>query len=142
MRAMPEPTLLRVLVVDESLPNRRLIRELLTAFCACEVDDAANGEHAFERITQREYALFLVAFTLPDINGALLDRMIARVYSRCHPETLTAPPVIFLIRPDQSAEFHAVKRDARVRGAVPLPLSLDVLMQVAGALLPPRGPAF
>jgi CheY-like chemotaxis protein len=140
MRAMPESPLLRVLVADESLPNRRLIRELLTAFCACEVDDAASGEHACERITQREYALFVVALTLPDISGALLDRMIARVYSRCHPETLTAPSVIFLIRPDQTAEFQAVKRDARVRGAVPLPLSLDVLMQVAGPLLPAKGP--
>lgn len=139
---MPDPSpaspLSRVLVADESLPHRRLIRELLTAFCACEVDDAASGEHAFERILQREYSLFVFALSLPDINGALLDRLIARVYPRCHSATLTAPPVIFLIRPDQTGEYQTVKRDARVRGSVLLPLSLEALMSVAGAILPRR----
>ncbi|MEZ0390121.1 MAG: hypothetical protein ACAI34_23780 [Verrucomicrobium sp.] len=139
---MPDPSVLRVLVADESLPNRRLIRELLTAFFACEVDDAASGEHAFERITQKTYGLFVFAFTLSDIQGPLLDRMIAKVYPRCHPDLLSAPPVIFLIRPDQSADYHAVKRDARIRGAVPLPLSLDALMQVAGPILPPKALPF
>lgn len=137
---MPVPPVQRVLVADESLPHRRLIRELLTAFFECEVDDAASGEHAFERTTQREYALFVFSFTLPDISGALLDRMIARTYPRCHPSTLTAPPVIFLVRPDETQAFHAVKRDARVRNAIPLPLNLDLLMQSAKVILPAKSP--
>ncbi|MFZ4765348.1 MAG: hypothetical protein ACOYMN_10380 [Roseimicrobium sp.] len=128
----------RVLVADASLPNRRLIRELLTAFRSCEIDDAANAEHAFERALQREYALFIFALTLPDMDGALLDRLLARVYPRLHPQTATAPPVIFLVRPDENATFREVERDARVRGGVPLPLSLDSLMNAAGSLLPPK----
>jgi CheY-like chemotaxis protein len=128
----------RILVADASLPNRRLIREFLTAFRSCEVDDAASAEHAFERALQREYSLFIFALSLPDMNGALLDRLLATAYPRCHANIITAPPVIYLIRNEESASFFEIQRDARVRGSVPLPLSLDALMATAGALLPAK----
>ena len=127
----------RILVADASLPNRRLIREVLTAFRSCEVDDAASAEHAFERAIMQEYALFIFALTLPDISGALLDRFIARVYPRIHGRD-TAPPVIFLVRSDETSTFHEIQREARVRGAVPLPLNLEALMNTAGTLLPTK----
>jgi CheY-like chemotaxis protein len=139
---MPSPSNLnniaRVLVADESLPNRRLIREFLPAFRLCEVDDAANGEHAFERALQREYSLFIFSFTLPDMNGALLDRLIARAYPQCHAGAASAPPVIFLTQSNESSAFHEIQRDARIRGAVPLPLSLDALINAASTVLPAR----
>lgn len=127
-----------MLVADASLPNRRLIREVLTAFLRCEVDDAAAAEHAYERALQREYALFIFAISLPDMSGTLLDRLLARVCPRLHTGTVTAPPVIFLVRSDESAAYHEVARDARVRGAVPLPLNLDTLMSLSSNLLPAR----
>ena len=136
--AMPSPEPPRILVADASLPNRRLIREFLPAFRHCEVDDAASAEHAFERVLQREYSLFIFALTLPDIDGALLDRLIARIYPRCHPDAITAPPVIYLLRADEAPSFYELQREARVRGSVPLPLSLDALMATAGTLLPAK----
>jgi CheY-like chemotaxis protein len=129
----------RVLVADASLPNRRLIRELLTAFRACEVDDAATAEHTYERVLQRPYALFIFAMTLPDMSGTLLDRLIAKVYPRIHAGSITAPPVVYLVRNDEAAAFREVERDARVRGSVPLPLNLDALMNAAGKALPEKG---
>ena len=128
----------RILVADASLPNRRLIREALTAFHQCEVDDAASAEHAYERALQREYSLFIFALTLPDFNGVLLDRLLARVYPRIHPGRVTAPPVIYLVRNDETPAFHEIQRDARVRGSVPLPLNLDALMNAARPLLPSK----
>jgi CheY-like chemotaxis protein len=129
----------RVLVADASLPNRRLIRELLTAFRSCEVDDAATAEHTFERVLQRPYALFIFAMTLPDMSGTLLDRLIARVYPLVHAGSITAPPVVYLTRNDEAVAFREVERDARVRGSVPLPLNLDALMNAAGKVLPGKG---
>jgi CheY-like chemotaxis protein len=128
----------RVLVADASLPNRRLIRELLTAFRSCEVDDAASAEHTFERALQRPYALFIFAMTLPDMSGALLDRLIARVYPLVHAGSITAPPIVYLVRNDEAAAFREVERDARVRGNVSLPLNLDALMNAAGKVLPEK----
>lgn len=134
----PAPAPARVLVVDASLPNRRLIREALTAFLDCEVDDAAAAEHACERALQREYALFIFAISLPDMSGTLLDRLLARIYPRVHRDTHTAPPVIFLVRGEDATAYHEISRDARVRGSVPLPLNLDTLMNITSNLLPAR----
>jgi hypothetical protein len=47
----PEPVasaVPRVLLAEESLPFRRVIREALMAFRICEVDDAPNGERALK----------------------------------------------------------------------------------------------
>lgn len=105
------------------------------AFRHCEVDDAASAEHAYERAIQREYALFIFAINLPDMSGAMLDRLLARVYPRLHAGCLTAPAILYLMRPEESASFHELQRDARVRGAVPLPLNLDALLNATGTLL-------
>ncbi len=134
MSALPP----RVLVADASLPNRRLIRELLSAFRHCELDDAASAEHAFERAVQRPYQLFVFALDLPDLSGALLDRFLEKVYPKIHQDLVTAPPVVFLARPEDAAAYRAVQSNARVRGSVPLPLNLDALMNIAGALLPAK----
>jgi len=110
----------------------------LGAFRHCETDDAATAEHAFERALQRSYSLFVFAMSLPDMPGTLLDRLLSRVYPRIHPDTHTAPPVIFLVRADEMPAFHEIQRHARVRGATPLPLNLDELLKQTAGVLPER----
>ncbi|TLD71382.1 response regulator [Phragmitibacter flavus] len=132
------PALPRVLIADQSLPNRRLITEILTSFHKCEVDAASSAEHAFERILQHPYDLFIFAFTLPDMSGLLLDRLAARVHTLIHTSKATAPSVIFLVPTNETAAYKETQRDARTRGSVPLPLSLDVLMTLVGPLLPSK----
>jgi hypothetical protein len=56
-----------------------------------------------------------------------------------HAGSITAPPVIYLVRNDEAAAFREVERDARVRGNVPLPLNLDALMNATGKVLPAKG---
>lgn len=140
--AVPQ-TLPRVLLAEESLPFRRVIREALTAFRMCEVDDAPSGERAFEMALRREYALFLFTLPLPDIAGDMLDRLISLAYPKVHVGSHAAPPVIFLIRPTDAMRFQELQRDARVRGSMPLPPKLDVLLSLTAKLLPERAnPAF
>ncbi|MBE7497756.1 MAG: response regulator transcription factor [Verrucomicrobiaceae bacterium] len=128
----------RVLLAEESLPFRRVIREALTAFCQCEVDDTPSGEHAFEMALRREYALFIFSMPLPDIAGDLLDRLLAKAYPLAHPAVHTAPPVVYLLRPADLAAFEQIKRDVRVRGSLAFPPRLDQLMALTGPLLPAR----
>jgi hypothetical protein len=116
------------------------MREALTAFRECEVDDAANGELAFELSLKRPYALFLFSLTLPDMRGDLLDALIAKAYPRVHPGTHSAPGVVFLLRPEQHHEWQNLSRSARARGHVMLPPRLDMLMNVTAGLLSPRDP--
>jgi CheY-like chemotaxis protein len=128
----------RVLLAEESLPFRRVIREALTAFRVCEVDDAPSAERAFEMALRREYSLFLFSLPLPDMMGDMLDRLLSMAYPLVHPGSHAAPPVIFLIRPTDTPRFEDLKRDVRVRGSVPLPPKLDVLLSVTASLLSER----
>ena len=70
----------RVLLAEESLPYRRVIREALMSFRHCEVDDCPTGERAFELALSRPYQLLILALPLPDLSGQMLDRLISRAY--------------------------------------------------------------
>jgi len=128
----------RVLLVEESLPFRRVIREALTAFRECEVDDTPSAEHAFELALQRHYSLYLIAVSLPDMKGDLLDRLLEKAVPRVHTHLHAAPPVVFLLRPDESSRWQELSRQARVRGQLSIPPRLDQLMTVTAGLLPER----
>lgn len=132
------PAIPRVLLAEASLPYRRVIREALMAFRICEVDDAPSGERAFELALQREYSLFLFSLPLPDMTGDMLDRLLSKAYPMVHAGVHAAPPVIFLIQPGDALRFQELQRDARVRGSMPLPPKLDVLLAVTASLLPER----
>ena len=133
----------RVLLAEESLPFRRVIREALMAFRICEVDDAPSGERAFEMALHREYSLFLFSLPLPDLAGDMLDRLLSKAYPRVHPGVHAAPPVIYLVGPTDALRFQELQRDVRVRGSMPLPPKLDVLLALTASLLPERqGQAF
>ncbi len=133
------PALLpRVLLVEESLPYRRVIREALSSFRHCEIDDTPSGEHAFEMALRRPYSLFLFSLPLPDLAGDLLDRLIVKAYPIAHPGTHTAPPIIYLIRPGEQTRYEQLKRDARVRGSLEFPPRLDKLLALTSSLLPEK----
>jgi len=139
MTPEPAPTVIpRVLLAEESLPFRRVIREALMAFRVCEVDDAPSAERAFEMALRRQYSLFLFSLPLPDMPGDLLDRLLSTAYPLVHSVAHAAPPVIFLIRPSDTMRFQELQRDVRVRGSMPLPPKLDVLLSLTSKLLPER----
>jgi CheY-like chemotaxis protein len=128
----------RVLLAEESLPFRRVIREALTSFMHCEVDDASTAEHAFELGLQRRYALYLFAFSLPDMRGDLLDRLLARAGPLVHRGTHASPPVIYLLRAEEATQWQELSRHARVRGSVSMPPRLDMLIRATAGILPPK----
>ncbi|MFM2168069.1 MAG: hypothetical protein RIS79_2440 [Verrucomicrobiota bacterium] len=136
----PAHALARVLLAEESLPYRRVIREALTAFRECEVDDTPSGEHAFEMALRREYSLFIFSLPLPDLRGDMLDRLLVKAYPLAHRHRHTAPPVLYLTRPADHTLFEALKRDVRVRGSLSFPPRLDQLLAATASLLPQRSP--
>ncbi len=136
-RSDPVP---RVLLAEESLPYRRVIREALTAFRHCEVDDAPSGEAAYELALRQRYALYVFACSLPDMKGELLDRLLARAVPLIQAGSHSAPPVVYLLRADEAGEWQHLSRSARARAHVFLPPRLDMLMHGTAGLLPVRDP--
>lgn len=106
------------------------------SFRNCEVDDCPTAERAFELALARPYQLLILALPLPDMSGIMLDRLIARAFPLAHRGSLTAPPVIFLARPEDAGELSSQQRDARFRGSIPYPPRLDILLSLTQGLLP------
>ncbi len=131
----------RVLLAEESLPYRRVIREALMSFRHCEVDDCPTGERAFELALSRPYQLLILALPLPDLSGQMLDRLLSRAYPLAHRGSHTAPPVIFIIRTTDATDMEAMKRDVRLRGCLTYPPKLDALLALTVGLLPEKLPS-
>ena len=128
----------RVLLVEQSLPYRRVIREALTSFLHCEVDDVPTGEQAFEMGLQKRYALYMFAFSLPDMRGDLLDRFLSTVGPKVHPGTHSAPPLLYLLKTDEASHSQELMRNARVRSTLFMPPRLDVLIKAVTGILPAK----
>lgn len=126
----------RVLLAEENLPFRRVIREALTSFRHCEVNDCPTAERAFELALSRPYQLFILAVQLPDISGITIDRLIAHAYPLTHKSSHTAPPVIFLARAEDGGAISAIQRNVRLRGTLTYPPKLDALLTLTAGLLP------
>jgi CheY-like chemotaxis protein len=104
------------------------------------VDDCQSGERAFEMAVSRPYHLLILAVSLPDLGGLMLDRLIARSYPLVHRGIHTAPPVIFMMRSGDAGEIDAMKRDVRLRGCLNYPPKLDALLALTSGLLPETRP--
>jgi two-component system KDP operon response regulator KdpE len=65
----------RILVVDDQPQIRRVLRTALIAK-GYEVDDASDGEEAFEKLREGKYDVVLLDINLPDIKGSELCRAI------------------------------------------------------------------
>jgi PAS domain S-box-containing protein len=71
----------RVLLVDDSLENRGLIR-LLLARQPLVIDEAGNGSEALEMFEHNEYTLVLMDIQMPIMDGYTATRMIRRLEER------------------------------------------------------------
>jgi signal transduction histidine kinase len=67
----------RVLVVDDEADVAELMRDILT-MDGFEVDHAASGEAALERIAERDYALVLTDLAMPGMGGRGFFEAVAR----------------------------------------------------------------
>jgi CheY-like chemotaxis protein len=124
----------RVLLAEESLPYRRVLREAITAFHQCEVDDAPSAEAAFELALKRPYALYIFAYRLPDMTGELLDRLLSKAVPLAQ-EVTSPPPLVYLLRPEDADHWQQLNRNARVRGGTTMPPRLDKLMPMLEQIL-------
>jgi hypothetical protein len=80
--------------------------------------------------------LYLFALTLPDMRGELLDRLLSKAGPLVHEGLHAAPPVIYLLNPEEATQWQDLARHARVRGHLFLPPRLDQLLQAIASLLP------
>lgn len=130
----------RVLLAHEDVPTKALVRDTLENFTWSEVDQAPNAEFAFERALQRSYSLFIFGLSLPTLNGETLYEFICKAYRYRESGMKVAPPIIYLGEPGDTKKVDDLRRDARVRGVLLRPFSLDKLIQQSRTVLLAREP--
>ena len=79
---MPAASSIRVLIVDDQLTMRSLIRAALQQIGFTDLDDASDGEEGFRKLVKQPAHLVIADYNMPKLDGIELLRAI-----RMHPST-------------------------------------------------------
>jgi two-component system LytT family response regulator len=117
--------MIRVVIVDDELPARELLREFLSADEDCEiVAECANGFEAVKAVAQHDPDLLLLDIQMPKLDGfevlELLDRSPIVVFVTAHDEhalrAFEVHALDYLLKPLSQERFGQVME--RVKRAV------------------------
>jgi two-component system LytT family response regulator len=109
--------MIRVVVVDDELPARELLREFLAADEDCEiVAECANGFEAVKAVAQHDPDLLLLDIQMPKLDGfevlELLDRSPIVVFVTAHDEhalrAFEVHALDYLLKPLSQERFQQV----------------------------------
>jgi CheY-like chemotaxis protein len=114
----------RMLLVDDSLENRELIRLLLSRQ-PLTVDEVNNGREAVDLFEQNEYALILMDIQMPIMDGYTATRMMRRIEER---RVLRRTPIVALTAHAYEADIRRCK-EAGCDDHIAKPFKKRVLLQ-------------
>ena len=123
---------MRVLFVEDSEVNRRVIREMLRAG-QIEMEEAEDGAIGLEMVEAHDYDLILMDLRMPGMDGITAIRHI-----RARTDDKANLPII-VVTADAGASIEADCRTAGADDVVLKPVSMTMLFDVIGTLLAQRG---
>ncbi|OYX34941.1 MAG: hypothetical protein B7Y99_04775 [Caulobacterales bacterium 32-69-10] len=101
---MPVASQIKVLVVDDQLSMRALIRSGLQQLGITEVNEAADGEDGLRALIARPATLVITDFNMPKLDGLGLLRAI-----RAHPPIQSTAVIMLTGRADRDLVQRAVQ---------------------------------
>jgi two-component system chemotaxis response regulator CheY len=117
---MPFAAALRVLIVDDQLTSRLLIRGGLQDLGVSDIDMAADGEQGFNSMMAKPSHLFISDFNMPKMDGLAFLRAV-----RSHPPTQKAAFILLTGRGDKALIERA--QQLGVNNVIAKPFTLPVL---------------
>src|SRR5512133_682357 len=114
----------RVLLVDDSLENRELMRLLLSRQ-SLAIDEADNGREAAKMFEQNEYALILMDIQMPIMDGYTATRMMRRLEER---SLRRRTPIVALTAHAYEADVRSCK-EAGCDDHIAKPFKKNVLLE-------------
>ena len=103
-----------------------------------EVDTSPKPEYGFELALKKTYDLMIFDFSMPMIDGSLLFLLISKVYENSVPQR-TLPPLLLVSGQGSHAGAQELIREARVRGFLGKPFTINRLIEKVKACLPEVG---
>jgi DNA-binding response OmpR family regulator len=137
---MAEPDTKRVLIVDDDTAVLRIMREAFQNLLQWEVDTSPKPEYAFELALKKNYDLMIFDFSMPLIDGTLLFLLISKVYENASPAR-SVPPLLLVSGQGSDERAQELLKEARVRGFLAKPFTINRLIEKAKACLPEVGAA-
>lgn len=110
----------KVLVVDDVLPNLRLIKKALQPL-GLELFEARSGAETLAKATEHDYALILLDVQMPDMDGIVVAERL-----RDDPRTAHIP-IIFVTSDSDAPETLFRGYEAGAVDFLPKPMDLNVL---------------
>jgi len=122
---------MRVLFVEDSEVNRRVVREMLRAG-GLEMFEAEDGARGVEMVEANDYDLILMDLRMPGMDGLTAIRHI-----RARTDDKANLPII-VVTADAGATIEADCRSAGADDVVLKPVSMTTLFDAIGRLLAQR----
>lgn len=127
---------LRVLIVDDSRINRRVLRRFLAPLEA-DVVEACNGSEGLDHARTGGFDVALVDVQMPLMDGPQMIRRLREAEARSGLPRLPVVAVTANVQTDQIASYHEAGMDR----VLPKPLRRDVLFAVLDGLVTERDAA-
>ena len=118
----------KILIIDDSVPIRKLLKELL-AIDAHEIVEAVNGDEGVAMSRQTIPDLIILDMNMPKMTGWDVAPLI-----RSHPKTKRIP--ILALTADTSTESREKAHDAGCDRYIGKPIDAARLLKAVNALLP------
>ncbi|HYH94743.1 sigma-54 dependent transcriptional regulator [Hyalangium sp.] len=116
----------RILVVDDDAGVRYTLRETLASLSGVEVDEAADGEIALERLSAHPCELVITDLRMPRMDGLELVRRLQK---------LPHPPRVIVITAHGSERYAVEAMKAGAYDYFRKPFDVDELLAVVGRAL-------
>jgi len=101
---MPAASAMKVLVVDDQLTIRQLVRTSLQQLAITEVTEAHDGEDGLRKLLSNPATLVITDFNMPNLDGLGLLRAI-----RSHPPLRSTAVIMLTGRADKDLVQRAVQ---------------------------------
>ncbi|MES1200560.1 MAG: response regulator [Pseudomonadota bacterium] len=119
-----------MMIVDDNLPMRTLLRSVLRAVGVVRIREASDGEEALDQLSMRGADLILLDHAMPGITGIELVRAL-----RANPEHPSAKARIVMITGYGDRQHVAAARDAGVDEFLVKPITIrGLLLRLEAAL--------
>ena len=119
-----------MMIVDDNLPMRTLLRSVLRAVGVVRIREASDGEDALDQLSMRPADLILLDHAMPGITGIDLVRTL-----RSNPDHISCKARIVMITGYGDRQHVAAARDAGVDEFLVKPITIrGLLLRLEAAL--------
>jgi CheY-like chemotaxis protein len=122
-----EDRMKRILIVDDDSDIRLILRSALESY-GYHCDEASNGLEALEKIEAEGYALILLDYSMPVMNGLEIIRRLGQASGSSRPQ-------IVMMTAHSGHDFRVQALDAGATAVLSKPFDLDHLLLTVGRTL-------